>query len=274
MPRRQPPKEYYTATEVKKILNISDAMIRHHVQKRRIHYFLPQGRKQGFYLKKDVDKLANELEVFFNLDEDAPSKFMKATKEDLPEVMEIARTLFGGGSNENRMTPLERRIAWMEKNDSIFHILKRDEETIGYTSVLPFKQHTDKIEKLLRADFAGEVDITPDDIEEYEQGKYIQFYITSIGIKPSIHYPKRRIYAARLISNLIENIIELGKQSVIIENIMTIGATPDGIRLLRQFGFTEISSPVPGRRVFTINIEESGIPLILRYKQALRESKE
>src|SRR5690242_12084674 len=108
MPRTQPPEGYITATEAKKILNVSDSMIRVHAQKGRIKYYAPPGRKQGFYLKKDVEKLAADLNVFLDVGmEEEASHFSRASIEDLPEIIEITRQLFGSGDREDRVTPLE-----------------------------------------------------------------------------------------------------------------------------------------------------------------------
>ena len=49
---------------------------------------------------------------------------------------------------------------------------------------------------------------------------------------------------------------------------------PDGIRIMKGIGFTEIEPLTPERRTFIINIKESGIPFVLKYKQALKEYQE
>src|SRR5579875_2410475 len=95
MPRRQPPKGYYRATEVEKILNVSSAMIRIYVQKGAIKYFVPEGMKQGYYLKSDVDKLAAKLNAFMSMDDDEEeTRLVVATREDLTEIVRIGRVLF------------------------------------------------------------------------------------------------------------------------------------------------------------------------------------
>lgn len=269
----QPPEGYITATEAKQILNISDSMVRVHAQKGRIKYVVPPGRKQGFYLKKDVEKLAYDLNVFLNLDTEVEtSQFMQARMEDLPEIMEISRQLFGSGDREDRITPLEDRIALMNKNHSVFNVLKKEDQVIGFTYMLPLRPGSDKIARLLRANLAGEVDITPDDIVEFKAGQHTDIYIVALGMKPSIHIAKRRIYASRLISNFMHVVIDIGRKGVVVETITAVGFSKEGRRLLREFGFSEVSPPVPGKRVFTLKIEESGAPLILQYKQALVES--
>src|SRR5947209_20510804 len=44
---------------------------------------------------------------------------------------------------------------------------------------------------------------------------------------------------------------------------------PDGIRLMKGIGFTEIEPLTPERRTFIINIKESGIPFVMKYKERL-----
>ena len=46
---------------------------------------------------------------------------------------------------------------------------------------------------------------------------------------------------------------------------------PDGIRLMRHAGFTELEQLTPERRTFVIDVEESSIPFILQYKDVLVE---
>jgi hypothetical protein len=47
--------------------------------------------------------------------------------------------------------------------------------------------------------------------------------------------------------------------------------TPDGIRLMKGIGFTEIEPLTPERRTFVINIKESGIPFVMKYKEKIRK---
>ena len=49
---------------------------------------------------------------------------------------------------------------------------------------------------------------------------------------------------------------------------------PNGIRLMKSIGFTEIEPLTPERRAFIINVKESGIPLFLKYKEKLRKWKD
>src|SRR5437660_1532327 len=277
MPRMQPPKGYYTLTEATRILNISEAMVREHVKKGKVTYFVPEGRKQGFYRKKDVDKLANELNAFLHFEDEEefiPSTFTTASEKDVYAVIDIIKAIFATEESESNATPPERYISWLKKNAEIVYILKRKDEVIGFATTLPLKPNSPKIQEILRANLLGEVDITTDDVETYEPGKHIQLYVVGIGIKPSLDQDLKRTYGSHLISGLITSIVELGRKGVILKEILAIGATRNGVKLLQAFGFSEIPSPKAGKRVFALKIEESGAPVSTQYKEALKEFNE
>jgi hypothetical protein len=273
MPRRQPPKGYYRASEVEKILNVSSAMVRIYVQKGAIRYFVPEGMKQGYYLKSDVDELATKLHAFINMDdEDKETKLTVATKEDLTEIIRIGRVLFVAPIRGNEViTSPQWRIAVHEKNPESHYVLKRGEEILGYASVIPLKPNSNKIERLLSVELISEANLTPDDIETYEPEKHVVLYIGAIGIKPDIDKQKRRSYGASLISKFITKLIGLGYRGVIIDKIIAIGGTHNGIRLLQAFGFTEIPTLRTGQREFILEPEKSGSPVVQQYKEALRQ---
>lgn len=276
MPRYQPPKDYYTSTQVKKILNISGGMILEYVEKGKIKHVVPPGRKHGFYLKKDVDRLANELSTFFNLEEETEATtFTVATIEDLYACIALNRELFTTKSNESDETIYKKWTTWLKKNPEVVYVLKRDDEVIGIVTMLPFKPHSQKFNEILIGDTSillGNVNISTRDIEEYKPGNHIQLYIAEIGIKPSLGKDLRKKYGARLISKLIDVVVGLGKRGVVIENIIAVGATKSGVRLLQHFGFTEVIFSRPDTRLFTIDMKESGAPITNAYRETLEEA--
>ena len=284
MPRYQPPKDYYTSTEVKKILNISGAMIANYVGKGQIKHVIPPGRKQGYYLKKDVDKLSTELNTFFDLEEETENTdFTTATAEDLYACIALNRELFTTQnrelfttqSKENDETIYKRWSVWIKKNPETVYVLKREEEVIGIVTMLPFKPKSQKFDEILRGNTSillGDVNISAKDIEVYKAGNHIQLYIAEIGVKPTLEKDLRRKYGAKLISKLVTAIEELGRRGVIIEDVVAVGATRSGIRLLQHFGFTEITFPRPDTRLFTINMKESGAPITKAYRETLKEA--
>jgi hypothetical protein len=272
MPKIQPPKGYIKATDVKNRLHISDAMVRYYVQKEKIGYLVPPGRKQGFYLEKDVNRLANELDAFLYRDDaEEETTFDVAKKEDLLGIIKLGVALFSPGSNINPEPP-QWIIKALEKNPEIRFTLKRKGELLGYVSIVPFKPNNEKAQRCLEVEFLRDVNITPDDIETFDAGKHIHLYLMAIGIDPKLTRLERRTQGAKLINKFIDEIVKLGSRGVIIEKITARGDTRSGIKLLQAFGFSEMPPPAPGKRAFIIDVEKSGAPAILQYKQALKES--
>jgi hypothetical protein len=247
------------------------AMIRYYVQKDRIKYLVPPGRKQGFYLAKDVDNLANELNAFLSIEEESEQVVLEpATEKDLIEIARIANTVFSFGTNS--IVVPNWRYMLLEKNKEAQYVLKQGDIVTGFATILPFKANTDKIEKLFRCERVSDAGITEDDIETFESGKHIRLYIGAIAIDPSMDKNKRKKHGAVLVRELISRIVELGRRGVIIEDITALGASHSGIRLLLTFGLHEIPAKVPGNRTFIMNIAESGSPVSMQYKEALQES--
>lgn len=278
MPRYQPPKGYYTSTEVKNILNISGAMIANYVEKGKIKHIVPPGRTHGFYLKKDVDNLANELDAFFNLEEENETvTFTAATPSDIPGCVALNRELFTASTYADDTTLVNKWINWIQKNPEIIYILKRNEEVVGIVTILPFKPKSKKFQKILRGDTSillGDIDIAANDIEEYKEGSRILLYIAEIGVKPSLNKEFRRKYGAKLISRFMDIIANLGSRGVILEEILSVGATKSGIRLLQHFGFSEIMFTRSDTRLFEIDIQKSGAPVMKAYREALEQYNE
>ncbi|GCE12125.1 helix-turn-helix domain-containing protein [Tengunoibacter tsumagoiensis] len=273
MPRMQAPKGYYTATEVKEILNISDSMVRRYVQKGKITYSTPPERKQGFYLKKDVDNLYNELEAFLNLEEEIePTSFTVASSEDIPGCIALNRELFTAKVDTDDATLIRKWTNWIQKNPEVVHILKTNNEILGIATVIPFRPGSTKYEKVIHDDTSillGDVDINEDDIEKYAARNTVQLYIAEIGIKPSLEKDLRRRYGAKLISSFMDTVVDLGKRGIIIDSMTSVGATRSGIKLLQHFGFSEIVFPRSDTRMFAIDMKQSGAPLIQAYREAL-----
>jgi len=273
----KPPRGYYSLTEASKVLNLSNAMIRNYVKKDQIHYLQIEGREHGFYLKKDVDELANKLNAFISIGEEEkeeePIHFTTAAMEDLPGIAEIGNALFAPNSNNNDTVIVPSwRYTLFEKNPEAQYALKQGNKVIGFATILPLRPNSNKLETLLRSETVSQANITADDIETFTPGKRIHLYISAIGIKPNVGINKKRRYGATLVSGLIKTIINLGRKGVIIEDISAVGATHSGIRLLQTFGLHEIPPRAEGKRAFTMNVEESGSPLSMQYKQALEES--
>ena len=266
--RGQPPVGYYTATQAKKRLgDISDGMLRSYVQQGKIERVVPRERKQGFYKREDVDRLARTLDDFLEQESGEPgTQFGLVTREDMPEVVRLLIELFGGEDST------ERRLSWLEKNPEVAFMLRSKGKIVGCVFALPLTLQ--KIEAILSDPQPHSTStITADDIQPIAPGRPAYFYVVSMGVKPGVTTVAKRTRGEILIRGLLRFFLDLGKRGVPVKLIATRTASRDGVNLLKRVGFTEIESNTLARN-FIIEVERSGIPFIMLYKKALTEWKQ
>lgn len=265
--RGHPPVGYYTATQAKKRLgNISDGMLRSYVEGGKIKKFTPKGRKQGFYNREDVDKLARVLDEFFDEPDQPGPQFQQATREDMPELVNFLIEVFGGGNT------LEKRLQWYEKNPETAFILRNKGKIVGCVYVLPLT--LEKIETILSDPTPGSTrSITAEDIQMYAPNESACLYVVSMGVKSGTSNMVKRARGQTLIRGLIRFLTDLGKRGIHIRLIAARTDSRDGTKLLRHVGFTEVESATQSRN-FIIEVDRSGLPLIMPHKRAFQEWQE
>jgi hypothetical protein len=261
---------YYSAKEAREILGMTHSALLNQVTAGNLQRIIPPGRRQGVYLKEEVDNLKKELDLFFKTrqatDFEIP-QFVKATVDDMEEGVALADAVFGG----LRTISVDTRIGWLKKNPDIDYFVKQEGRIVGYLSLVPLRPKT--IDDLLMAKrFARE--LSPDDILPYIPGKTVDIYAMAIGVMPGVSFSQKRDWGAALIKGGIDVIVGLGKRGIVIKTIQAHSTTPDGIRLMRHFGFSETPAKIPNMRDFKINVAESGIPYIMEYKAELKKWKE
>jgi N-acetylglutamate synthase-like GNAT family acetyltransferase len=254
---------YYTAAEAMQVLGVTDGMFYNIIRNGDLEGVKLPGRKQSLYEKARVNQLARELKVFMASRKSASAVFEKATtKQEILESSKLSDAIFGGHID------IERQLAWLSKNPDICYVVKSEWKVVGYAIILPLQ--AEKIEKIIREE-EFTVNLEPDEIGVFKAGETIHLYMAAIGVIPGVTMVEKRMYGSRLISGLMDVIIDLGRRGVIIKTIFARSSKPDGISLLRKIGFTELLSTTE-KKNFMIDVEKSGIKEIVEYKQALQDS--
>ncbi len=260
-------KEYYTPKEVRELLGMTYSGLQNQINIGNLHPVIPPGRKQKVYLKREVDALKVELEAWSLSRQIAqavpPTKFVKATTDDMTQAVGLADAVFGGVNT----IPLKTRIEWLQKNPDIDYLLKQEDQIVGYFSLIPLRSET--IDDLLHRRRLAK-DLKDEDILPYISGETVDLYGMAIGVRPGVSLEQKRKWGEILLLGARRVIVDLGHQGVIIRFLKAHSSTPDGINLMRHIGFTEIVSSIPGIHDFMIDIEQSGLPFIVDYKTALR----
>jgi hypothetical protein len=116
-------------------------------------------------------------------------------------------------------------------------------------------------------------DLTEEDIFPFEPQTPVHIYGMANGVKPGLSLSQKCLYGERLILGAKSALLELGKQGIIIRHIIAHSSMPDGIRLMRHIEFSETSPKAAGLRDFFIDMENSGIPFMREYKEALKKAR-
>ncbi len=264
---------YYAASKAQEILGMTYSALRNQVDAGNIEAKIPKGRRQAHYKAKDVDQLARELGAFMLHRKTKPTEFTEATKEEIPEIARISRAIFDPPNSppEEYKIYVETRSKWLERHPYTMYVLKSENTVIGYASIAALSP--EKIDEIIHSQISSD-DIRAEDIKDINSEEPIHLYIIAVGVDPRHNINEKHFYGSRLVSGLITLLTQLGEKGVKIETITARSHKPDGIRLLRKMGIPELPTPVPGKRLFKLEVKDTGNPLFTRYKEALREQKE
>jgi len=263
----------YSSAEARKKLGISPSTLTNLVNKGIIEKVIPVGYERGFYTKESVDQYYEQKNLFkrkhFKEEEEPEQRsgvkmFKVSTLEEMKECQDLSQEIFGVGAGTEK-----ERIKIVERNPDTYYLLRKGEQPIGYLSIMPLKKGN--LENVLGQTLPVRID--PDQIESFKKGKRLDLYLTAIGIKPGFSVEEKHEYGSRLVRQFIRIILDLGIKGVEIETIAARSNMPDGIRLMKHAGFTEVPPLTPERRTFVIKVKESGIPFVLQYKKNLDNSK-
>ena len=259
MPQRKAYQDYYTASETKKILGVTDGMLYNYVRNGHLERITPPGRKQGVYKKEEVHKFALELHAFLSSGEKHRRiTFTTVTRDEIEDTLKATEDIFKWRPDK------AIRTSWIAKNPDISYQLCLDGSVVGVASILPLS--LERIEKILNGEVSSER-TQSDEIENYERGELYHLYIMGVGVIFAFNKWEKRLYGSKLVRGIGEAIIDLGKRGIEIATISARSHTVDGVRILRHMGFKQIPSVTKDVN-FRINISESDIPVVKQYREA------
>lgn len=241
---------------------LSEATFHRRVNAGQIESILPEGRQRGAMYPRDqvmvaISRTSRKHRGIKSASKVKPATFSKATVEDMPEIATLLETFFSRVS-------VEKRAAWIERNPEVACILRSGGKIIGCAFIMPLEEQ--KIIQILHSQIKPPTH--PQDIAIYEPGKHYCLYIRSVVVLQSVGKAQRRHWAARLISELIREILNLGANGIIIEKIYAQTDTKHVEHLLKVLGFTQIVSPTENKN-FMLDIAASGSVFAMQYKKAL-----
>lgn len=261
-----PADQYYTAAQARKALGMNESTFYYYVKIGEIQRHQPRPRANGYYLKRQVDKLATKLALFMRTQADEQIETRTARPEDTVGIAAVLDSL-----GWQHATP-EQRTEWYKANKYQDFVLALENEILGYVWCCPLCQ--EKLTAIMDGRVHG-WDITPADILPYESGGEYEPYI-GIAVKKDI--PGHVHLGAHLIAGFLELLQRLATQGIIIRRLYGVSDEEDGIRLARKMGFEEqaktpedMSPPTLIR--FALDLEKATNKVWESYQQTVREMK-
>lgn len=253
---------YYSAQKAQDELGMTYSGLRNQVSMGNIKSEVPPGKRQAYYRGKDVERVASELKLLMGSSGYVTGKFRRMTEDDILEAAKISDLIFGGHID------IERQKTWLAKSPEIGYVVESEGKVVGYLIIAPLRP--EKIEKLLTEEETSIV-MDASEIGIFEPGKPLHLYGIAIGVLPGLTLAEKRAYGAKLVSGLLDVVIDWGHRGIILDTIVARSTKPDGIRLLRNLGFTQVPSTTE-KKDFVLRVETSGSKPAMLYKAALQQS--
>ncbi|MGH2506945.1 MAG: MerR family transcriptional regulator [Ktedonobacteraceae bacterium] len=167
----------YSSGEAREILGVSTSTFKNYVDSGKIRKITPNNRKQGFYVKEDVERVLKERAPFVHVDKS--SKRGKVTKvagiiktdvdwmkpSDLPAILKLDYIVY----KEDIVGDIGLYVSWYRKNPQItFLSFERGnrENVMAYISLVPLPEPV--ILTILRED-RSELSISSTEVETYQR---------------------------------------------------------------------------------------------------------
>jgi hypothetical protein len=271
MPQMKIARDYYTAKQVKEKLGITPNQLYSYVRNGTLQHIYPPGKKQGVYLRSEVDQLAEDLQLF-RVGEQKPSMkneidavFSLAHPDDMEGVDDLAVRLFG-----KRSIGADRRRSWLAREPRGNYVMKRktDGKVVAYLYIQPFTHET--IENYLHQRLRG-WQITEDHILPFVAGEPRECFIGAVGTDPDVSGDLRSAYVAVLLRGVQQDLQELAGKGVTISKLYAASSNFEGTYLCLHLGMELWEPPAKKRLTFVLVVRKSKSFLLQPYKKKLAE---
>lgn len=250
---------YYTATEAREKLELTEDAFQSWIKSGKITKIKPPVGKQGVFLRKEIDGLVATFEAFYLRGASHDLRFEKATPQTQQEEFKLAELNFGEKTHQFD----DRRVELLHKNPEMSYYLWNKDALVASINIVPINsQGIALFEQGERGWLLG------DYVEPYSADHPLQLVIIDCLTTPLVPRNRRAQYAMLLFRGLAQVFEHWAQQGIDIQTIYASGGMPDGQRLL-EHAFTYIGTPRPGRRLYRLEVASSDWVAIQPYKRIL-----
>lgn len=275
--RVKAPSGCYTASEARERLNMAKGTFFYHVRTGKINKTpAPHGGKEGFYDKKEIDKMAQETALFTLIHSIEPITFDRVrSEEDIRGVVDLCISIYGQGGTPS----YDARLEIWQKNHDVYYVVRQEGIVVGYISLIWFDDealavlmgNTPKQSRVSSAG-TGLYSVTgPEHILPFIPGQPIDSLFISLGVRPGLSLTEQREYAFKLLRGTQDVLADFAKKGMSIGKLYATSGKGDGIKLARKFGMEETKYPGDHILRYELDLETSNHPMFHLYKQALAE---
>ncbi len=261
--KKAPSANLYTRSEAIKKLGLPKSTFHDYVIAGRIKKVVPPGKREGYYLKKEIDELANATQLFILQYTSEPTIFeVASTEEDIEGMSQVVESLWGKVTTPS----IELRKSWYKKNPLIDYIIKRQGIIAGYLSIDPLDEETLKL--MLEGKKKG-YDIKPENIYPFESGNS---YDCFIGLVVRQDIPNSKVYAMRLILGFYHVLLDFARKGIFIRSLHAVSDRKEGMKICEDLGF-EKEPPAEGSTFnrYHLDLGRSDAFFVQKYREALQD---
>ena len=259
-------KHYYAAGEARQQLGLNVGAFYYLIDTGKIKKLTPPGKKQGFYSKHQIERLARERRKCMIDEEEAGPTFNKATVDDLEEEYELAVLMLNGSAGYDIAT----YEAWLHKNPETNFIVRDQGRLVAYMHVLPVKQET--ITRWLKGEIRA-WEISTEDVLPYTPGSSMECIMLGMVTTLDVDEGIRRQYGVRLMRGFLHFLYDLAGQNIRIARFYAMSATPEESAILRRAKFEE-RGQVGKRVAFELNPFTSDTGMAKAYRAVLNGGRD
>src|SRR5438270_2292586 len=264
--------QLYTSSEARSKLNVSTSTFKRLVDTGKIRKITPPNRKQGMYVKGDVDKIVEEMRPFARStkrkgEQEREKKELSTMVDwqkisDLPAILKLDLKVY----QENIVGDIALYISWERKNPKIrllsFESENR-ENVLAYMSLVPLPEQI--ILSILKGE-RPELSISADEVETYERKGGYTLLAESVVVDPD-HPEQLNTVLREVLSYWCRQHPER-----YIEKIYADAATEHGDLLARKLYFSPLYHV--SDTAYVLDLRRPGISKVVRNFQECLKQKE
>ncbi len=259
--------KYYTSQEAQKRLGMTKDMFNHHVKQGTIKKHVLVGA-HGYYLKAEIDALAEKIEYTLLTAETPILEYGAATFNDLDDLNRMAYLNFGEFSRSPERVAARRRF--LEVNPTSTFVLKNYGVVVASLDIVPLKHAAilEFREGKRGWQFPNEM------IEQFEPGHRLECIIIDMMTTTNAPRLQKGYYAQVLLRRFgSQTLVTWGNEGIDIQTIDACGGFEQGTHILQSAGFVSLGTKSNNREIYHLDLDQTDLKPLIPYKTALMQWK-